>query len=287
MGLFDRLVTGFKFSLRCLDVLRDHPVLLVFPVLGALSLVGLVALSLAAFVLGAFTGLADSQAFAYGAVAVYYFVAAVLTTFFNAALVHEATRAFRGETPTVGSGLAAAWSVRRELLVWGVVSSSVGLLLRALENQRSAGAQILRGLLGFSWAVLTYFVVPVLVFEDAGVRETLRRSGRHVRDTWGEAVGLSLGVGLLYAVGVVVWLVAFVAVLVVVPAGLLVPAVVLFLLALAVLFAARAASVGVAKAGLYQFAVRDETPEAFAGLDLGALGRREGDRRRGPGPGTI
>jgi len=53
------------------------------------------------------------------------------------------------------------------------------------------------GLLGMAWAVVSYFVVPVLVVEKLGPFAALKRSAGVLRCAWGEALGAEFGIGLL------------------------------------------------------------------------------------------
>lgn len=103
---------------------------------------------------------ADSPVVWVPLVAVWFLVVAVFTTAFDAALVHEATRVFGGERPSVRRGVGAAWRVRRKVAVWGVVSSTVGTVLYVLddfENDTPAvedAVALLRTVVGASWWVL-------------------------------------------------------------------------------------------------------------------------------------
>ncbi|MFB6218172.1 MAG: DUF6159 family protein [Halobacteriaceae archaeon] len=286
MGFLDRLKFGLRLAARSLGVVRANPVLLVFPVASAVfvALFGVVALA-SVFALGGLGAVFGGVERALGplgyqaALAAYFFVVSVLATFFNAALVHESAAAMRGEAPSVRGGLAAAWGVIGRILVWGVVSSTVGLVLHNLERDRRVGP-LVTALLGASWGILTYFVVPVLVFERTGLRETLTRSGGVLRETWGEGIGFGAGISVAFVALAAVWLVAFVAALVVVPGVLVVPVVVVAFLALGALAAARSAAVAVAKTALYLYATGEEPP-GFEGIDF-----RNGPRTPANSPGV-
>jgi hypothetical protein len=169
------------------------------------------------------------------------------------------------------------------VVVWGVASSTVGLVLHSLERDRRVGP-LVTGLLGASWAILTYFVVPVLVFERTTLRETVTRSGTTLRETWGEGVGFGAGISVLFFALALAWVLAFVAALLLVPGVLVVPVLVLGFLALGVLMAARSAAIGVAKTALYQYATEDGTPPGFEGIDLAEGPRRP---RRSVGVGGL
>lgn len=76
----------------------------------------------------------------------------------------------------------------------------VGGLITALEALlRQVGGQLLASIVGglanFGWSVATFFVVPVIAFEDLGPRDAIRRSSGIVRERWGEGVTGSAAIG--------------------------------------------------------------------------------------------
>ena len=52
-------------------------------------------------------------------------------------------------------------------------------------------------LLGLSWTLVTYLIVPVLIFEEGGVYDSIERSASLFRKRWGEQIAGSFGFGLL------------------------------------------------------------------------------------------
>jgi hypothetical protein len=71
------------------------------------------------------------------------------------------------------------------LTAWTLLAAVLGSMLRVLEN--TAGLSVVFELLGLSWSLLTFFAVPVLVLEGAGLVSGLRRSlvlGRRQVGRW-------------------------------------------------------------------------------------------------------
>lgn len=276
--------TGQTIGRRSVRFTLDRPVLLVFPILsGVLVLTFLLVSGLIVGVgigLIEVAGVSGLNLFAdpYWAIiiGVNWFFVAVLTTFFNAALVHETTCAFEGGSPSVRRGVVAAWQVRWKILVWGVLSASVHLVLRALEwivtESDNIVVVILAGivaiLLGSSWVVMTFFIVPVIVFDETGVRGMFGESARLFHQLWGESIGASFG--LIETVEIPAFLVGIVTILgVVYLSGIL--RVVSFVIGATVvvgLLVIRAAALGVVLAALYEYATTDEIPEVLADIDV-------------------
>jgi hypothetical protein len=146
-----------------LDVLRAEPGLALFPVVAGLAGTAWLAPVFGGAVLLSGTGL---DAVLYAAVFAAYLGSAFVATVFSAALTYNAREVFHGRNPTTGEGLSAAWRTRGTLLAWALVAAVVGVVLNALESSDSPLADLAAVVFGVAWSALTYFVVPVTVFED-------------------------------------------------------------------------------------------------------------------------
>ena len=129
------------------------------------------------------------------------FVMTAMAIFFNVALIHCALRAHAGETPSIRAGLAAAVSLLPQILGWALVTTTIGIVLNmitdALKDYLGFLGGLLGGLLELSWAVITYFVVPVLVTEKVGPIAAVKRSAAVLRSKWGESLAGEARIGLL------------------------------------------------------------------------------------------
>src|SRR5256886_3058072 len=100
-----------------------------------------------------------------------------------------------GGDPTISDGLKVARQNIRRIAGWALVTATVGLILRAIAERFGFIGRIIAGAFGAAWGIITYLVVPVLIFEKIGPWAAVKRSGSLLRQTWGEAAGgyLSLG----------------------------------------------------------------------------------------------
>jgi ABC-type multidrug transport system fused ATPase/permease subunit len=144
------------------------------------------------------------QAYEYAIVFLTYFGLAFIATFFNVCVVYTTKVRFEGGNATFGESIRFALSKVVLILQWSLLSASVGLLLRFLHNLASSlgkigqiVANILIGLLGLAWSIMTIFVVPVLVYEGLGPIDALKRSTQVIKKTWGESIIKSIGLGLI------------------------------------------------------------------------------------------
>lgn len=196
MERFDR---GLAVVDGSLDVFRARPRLVLLP-LCSLLLVGAGFAIAAGLALqhGLVAPIFTNDIVRYAAIFVGFAIATGLGTFFNAAVVHVAAKHFEGEDATVREGLAAAWAKRRQIAVWSVLAGTVGTAMYVLEENFGGLGSLAR--LGFdlAWSLLTFFVVPIIVMEDdRSMRSILERSGSTFRETWGESLTVSFGIGIL------------------------------------------------------------------------------------------
>jgi uncharacterized membrane protein len=135
------------------------------------------------------------------AASVAIYVLTVIAVFFNVALVHCALRCHAGQEPSVRAGFAAATSRFPQILGWALVAATVGITLNVVESflKDKLGflGSLIGGLFEFGWAVVTYFVVPVLVTESVGPITAVRRSSAILRSKWGESLAGEARFGLI------------------------------------------------------------------------------------------
>ncbi len=114
------------------------------------------------------------------------YVATFIAVFFNVALAACAVRSMRGEDTSVSEGLSAAFARIGPILGWTLVTTTVGLILRALEERVPLAGRITAWIAGAAWAIATFFVVPVVALEGSGPIDALKRSAAVVKTRWGE-----------------------------------------------------------------------------------------------------
>ncbi len=268
MGLRSRLWTGITLARDSVTLLRDHPSLLWFPVFAG---AGGVAFFLLAFGTGLgllpLAALANApEAAMYAAFAVGFFGASFVAVLFTAGLMFATREVMEGREPSVRGGVSAAWEHKGTLFAWAVLSTVVGLVVRALQESDNLATVVVGALLSVSWAVVTYFVVPVVVFEDETIRGVFGRSTDIVRDTWGESLGAEFGLGFVH--GVLFLGVVAVAALAFLVSGSVAVAAAVGLPLVVVAFVVASTLNGVAKVALYEYATTGEPPHYFENVDF-------------------
>ncbi len=183
MQFIDRLKTGLVLTKDALLVLGHNPRLVFFPVASAVT-----GLAFLATFLGVTFGLLaiDPQGAALVGLGGAYLALTYVSSFFAAALVHQTREALAGNEPSLRDGIAAAWTVKGTLFVWALVSATIGLVINAVENADSRAARFFGTIFGVAWTLLTFFVIPVIVFEKPSVRGMFAESAGTFKQLWGE-----------------------------------------------------------------------------------------------------
>lgn len=271
--MFDTIGRSFDLFRICLSVLSLNKELLFFPLLAIISLLGfMLACVTIAFSTGSLAGI-SVIGLIIGLLFLLYILAFPVGIFFNAALVLTAHRRLTGGDPSISSGLRGAACCIPSLLMWAVISATVGLILLVLsfKASRSGGTKgtvqrLVVGVLGASWDNLTYFVVPLMVIERSSFFDSFGSSVALVRRTWGEQVVAAIGFGALQLfVSMTIPILAVVLAFLVSPLGpnvfnvatLLVVG--LFVLTTLIFAALK----GIYKAALYYYATTGEVPSHF------------------------
>lgn len=204
-----------------------------------------------------------------------FVAASFITIFFNAAVVGIATIRLRGGDPTLKDGFRLAASKLPKILGWAILTATVGMVLRALEERAGILGRIVIAIVGVAWAVVTFFVVPVLLYEPLGVFASVKRSASLFKERWGEQFTGNISIGLvILLVTLPVILVCGVLIAVVPPVGI-----VLMVVAVGVLMGVGGALSGVFNAALYQYATTGQAVGGFAEGDLSGAFRPKKRRR--------
>lgn len=128
----------------------------------------------------------------------FYFLAAFVVVFFNVALVSCAMLRLDGGDPTFSYGIRMASARLKYIAEWALLSATVGLILQAISSRSGIIGKLIIGLVGLAWSVATYFVVPIIAFEQLGPIQAIKRSASVLKGTWGEALISNLGIGLIF-----------------------------------------------------------------------------------------
>lgn len=190
----------------CWKVLRQDKSLLLFPLIsGVCCLILLASFAVPLFATGTWhppghDASSQRQVTYYGLLFVFYVCNYFIVVFFNAAIVACAATRMGGGNPTFADGLRAAASRLPTIAAWAVVSATVGLILRIIEDRSEKVGRFVSGLLGMAWTVVSFLVVPILVVENKNPIQALKESTVLLKKTWGEQLVSNFSFGLIFFV---------------------------------------------------------------------------------------
>lgn len=199
---------GWKLAKSSLALLNNNRSLLIFPLLSGVAVIAI----LASFFGGAgfffgdeISSVIESEGSNDGilglaAVFMFYLIAYFCVTFFNAALIHCSVKIMKGEETSVTDGIQFASTKLGKILGWSILSATIGTILQIIQQTGKIG-EIVSSLMGMAWSVVTFFVVPVLVYQDLGVVGSIKESTKIMKAKWGESLSGNFSFGLIYVLG--------------------------------------------------------------------------------------
>lgn len=276
MRFFDRFKTGLVLTKDSLFLMRHNPKLGLFPLVSGIS--GLLFLTL---FLGITFGIATFSPDIVTAAALFivYLGLTFISTFFTAGLVHQTRQILEGNEPSLKKGLKGAWQVKKPLLVWAFISATISIVINIVENSDSRAARFFGVIFGVAWTLMTFFVVPTIVFEKPSTRQMFKKSANTFKQTWGETPISLIGVQISSILTLMVFAI---------PAallfytGLVLPAVALILVGVLASFLVGQTLQGVVKTTLYIYASTGKSPEEFDNIDFDQLAKKEGSSLQNP-----
>ncbi|MBZ5568655.1 MAG: DUF6159 family protein [Acidobacteriia bacterium] len=260
--MFDRFSRTWELTKQSFKVLAGDKQMMVFPVLSTVAaIVVSVSFLIPVISAGMFAHRGQPTTNAeYGILFLFYFANYFVIVFFNSALVYCASVGLSGGHATVKDGLSAAWGSLGRIFMWALVAATVGLMLRILEERLGKLGRIIVWLLGMAWTLMTYFIVPVLVFEDnLSMVDSVKRSGSVLRETWGEEVVSGFSFGLIWLLAMVPGFALLVGGMMVHPLAGIALGVLYFLL----LWVVAATVKTIFTVALYRYATQGQVPAGF------------------------
>jgi len=200
--MFQRFENSWNLVKASWAVLRADKELLVFPIISmiAVSLATLTFL-VPSYLWFASNGTANHSAWSNPLFLVFlltFYLAQYTVVFFcNTALVGAAMIRLDGGDPSVSDGFRIASERIGKIVAYAFISATVGMFFRWLSEKGLLG-RLVAGLIGVTWNIATYLVVPVLVVEDVGPVDAIKRSAALLRQSWGEQIAGQVGISVVF-----------------------------------------------------------------------------------------
>jgi hypothetical protein len=199
--MFTKISNSWSLVKASWAVLKADKELIIFPFL---SMVALVVVTISFIIPMLFAGVLDSVISRNGNIALYvmgflfYFIQYTIIIFCNTALVGAALIRLRGGNPTVNDGFRIAFDHIMQILGYAAISATVGIILRSISERAGFVGKIVVSLLSFAWSLATFLVIPILVIENIGPIDAIKRSTSLLKKTWGEQLVGGFSIGLIF-----------------------------------------------------------------------------------------
>lgn len=295
----NRIANGWELTKQSWSALRQNPQLLIFPLI---SLIGMIVVTIVFLIPLAGAGIFDavqrsaqtgesqltnSQMTMSAIVGfIYSFVGYVVVIYSNVALVGAAMKLANGETATVQDGLKVANARIGKIIVYAFISAVVGTIARIISQSGRDSknivlqilAAVVAGIIQGAWSLVVFFAIPVLVVEDLGVTDSMKRSLDLFKRTWGETFTGQTALSLIGCVAsLAIMLVGGLLVALAASTGsfaLIIVAVAVIVLMLVGIGLLNGAINGIFQASLYRFATKGDAGKLIdTGLASQAFGK--------------
>jgi len=204
MGTFAR---SWELTKVSFNAMKQDKELILFPILALIfSLLFIVAMVLPSILalLHFGNGIKQFGILQYVLLFILYLGLSFISTFFSVCVVYTTKKRFEGGNATFGESINFAFSRLHLIIMWSIVSATVGLVLRIIERMAERLGWIGRlfvnittSILGAVWSIVTIFVVPVMVYQNLGHFDAIKKSAEVLKKTWGESIIRYIGFGLI------------------------------------------------------------------------------------------
>ncbi|MES2749379.1 MAG: DUF6159 family protein [Patescibacteria group bacterium] len=196
-----------------------------------------------------------------------YVIAAFSLALAQAITVHIVYVRAHGGNASLGDGISRAFSNIVPLFIWSLITSTVGMILRSISERSALVGKIVTSLLGAAWAILTFFVIPIMVLDKKTAFSAIPTSAQLFKKTWGETLVANVTLGLVFMVAHLLVFASFIGLLIyagsTLNSVLLILSIIGVIVWLIVATLVHSALEGILKTLLYIYAAENVVPSNF------------------------
>jgi hypothetical protein len=200
--MFQRLSNSWELVKASYSVLRADKELVIFPFVSALGTIAvMIVFAIPTLLAGVFDNVSNNGSpgvAGYVIAFLFYLVMYFVVIFSNTALVGAAMIRLRGGDPTLRDGFQIAMNHLPQIFGYALISATIGIVLRWLRERGGLIGAVVAWLGNLAWDIATYLVVPVLVVENIGPVDAIKRSASLLKKTWGEQIVGNFSIGLVF-----------------------------------------------------------------------------------------
>ena len=208
-GFFGNISNTIQLMKSCVNILKKDKELILFPIMAAIFVIALLGLIYSTGSID-LSG-ANEEEMSIFPIAILIFGANFIIVFFNSALISAALERLRGGDPNISSGISHALKHIHHIFLLSIIVTIMSLIFAAIKaNGRNRGGiggimtQIFASFLEAGWAMMTFFVVPIIVSENLSPISAIKRSSSLFKQTWGNQVAANFGFGIFQIIAVLI-----------------------------------------------------------------------------------
>jgi hypothetical protein len=171
----------FKNKLELAEVSKDifgkNKGMILFPILGSL-------LSIIVFVF--LIMISKGSGAVVFALIIWYLLFNVFIVFFDAAIISCTKIAIGGNNPKFSDGIREAFKRTYMVINWAIFNSTFGLFMNFLSEIKLAKSFSYSG--DITWSFVSYFILPIMVFENKDVKNATDESQKLIKKNWGRNI---------------------------------------------------------------------------------------------------
>lgn len=165
------------FVLKTKEILKKYPLLVIYPIIGAI-------LSIISFVL--LIMVSKGNAVVLIALSFWYILTSIIVIYFNTATVAFVKNHLNGGNPTFSYGIGEANKRIYLIINWAFFSSIFSFFMIFLSSIKIIKYFTYAG--EIAWSLVTYFVIPIIVFENKNIKDTIIESQKLIKKNWGKSL---------------------------------------------------------------------------------------------------
>jgi hypothetical protein len=194
----------------------------------------------------------------------FYLLCYFVVIYFNTALITCAKIRLTGGNPVFMDGIRNANAHLVPIFLWSMISATVGLVLHLLQERAGFIGQIIIGFIGAAWSLITYFVIPVMIFEETNPLAAVKQSATLFRKTWGETLVGQVSIVIIFVILAIAGIIPVALALMSGSGTLFLVLLAVFIIYLAILMVIGSSLQGVYNTALYLYATTGNVPEAYS-----------------------
>lgn len=203
-----RISTGWKITINSFKILKANQDLIIFPILSGISIILIMASFLTAIFAAAGWHIPNADVtntpLQYVLLLAFYVVNYFIVVFFNMALIHCTHLYFKGEKVSVSAGLKFSLSRIGSIFTWALFAGTIGFILKLVQERSGIIGKIITGIIGVVWSIATFFVIPIIAYENLGPIDAVKRSSQIMKEKWGESLVSRFSFAFIQLIAIVV-----------------------------------------------------------------------------------